>query len=157
MSTNSSRSWWWRSGVALLILLLVYLALPVHRVLPVCHSLMPGQPRWQTVADMSPTFRRLFAEGLRDWKLPFVEVGGVLLTWPHVTFTARFGDARVNVANHLSFPLANPESQEAVLSGLKFGSPARLPPELWQRLWDEPEMDECDQLRIAVHLEPNEP
>ena len=141
----------------LLVILLGYFALPVHRVLPVCNTPTYGAIHWQTVGDMSPIFRRLFAEGLRDWDLPFVEVGDMLLTWPHVTFLPVFGDARVNVANHLTLPLANPDNTKDVLSGLQFGFPVRLPPDLWRRLWDYPEMDECDKLRIAVHLEPNEP
>lgn len=156
MSTESPRARL-KLGAVLLLLLLGYLSLPVHRVLPVCNSRDPEQPRWQAVAGMSPTFRRLFANGLRNWELPFVEFDGVLLTWPHVIFTARFGDARFNVANKLTLLLAQQPRAEEVLSGEMFGVRARLPPELWQRLWDEPGMDQCDQLRIAVHLEPNEP
>lgn len=146
-----------RLGTGLLMLIVFYLSLPVHRVLPVCQSRLPGQPRWQAVGGMSPTFRRLFAEGLRDWNVPFVDVGGALLTWPHVTFTSRFGDARVNIASHLTNSLAYPRSVEEILNGAVFGTPARLPLELWQHLRSNPQMDECDQLRIAVQLELNEP
>ena len=133
----------------------LWFALPLYPIGPSCANFGAG-PDFPTYYDMSPLYRRVFADALERREVPYVVLGGWFFTWPWTAWGADYDGLTINMnkavdGDHL---LAG---EEDVLVGWQETIRADLPPELMDELravMDADVLDECAVLALTVHIVP---